>query len=432
MTEGRDAPTLAPEDGLMLLMVERGGGGMGEGKSGSGEKKRKRKEGEGGKKKGASSVSGGVGTEKSNGFLKPFSSKHVVFQDGTTARSDAETHGIGRVAFGAFSGKWFFEVEVVSTPNQDCVRIGCITDQGELNSALGDHPSGYGYHSNGTLTQGGEKIDSLSTYSAGDVIGCILDLGHLDVATGGGTEFFAGSSVTFLKNGVLQEGGFKNLLKGTYFAAVSLSSGAVIRLNPGPDFKFAPENQTPTAISHLVPVHLRNAPDEGQLKQKPRLKKAVAEGGDSQLHYNQCCHHCRAKPRPGLGVLRCSNHPCTRIFCLRCIRKYYSSHGDETALRNTSDSGKWICLCCTNSCVCKACQRVRFRKQENLVGGGGGGGGGKSHKGTKEKAQQGGPWAQGGGEVALETYDMEAAFGLATLFSMRNSQKPNQQSAFPK
>ena len=152
----------------------------------------------------------------------------------------------------------------------------------------------------------------LSSFSSGDVIGCVLDLGQLDVAVGGGAEFFAGSSFCFYKNGVLQEGGFKNLLKGMYYPAVSLSSGAVVRINSGPDFKFTPENATGTAISHLVPIHLRSSVEDG-LKQKPRLKKAVVEGSDSQMHYNQCCHHCRAKPRPGLGVLRCSNHPCTRF-----------------------------------------------------------------------------------------------------------------------
>ena len=115
---------------------------------------------------------------------------------------------------------------------------------------------------------------------------------------------------------------------------------------------------------------------------------------------------------------------------MRCIRKYYSNHGDETELLSQSDNGKWVCLCCTNECVCKACQRVRFRKQESLIGGG---------KTTKSKKESGGasqefvkgqqnslPWSQSPvEEVVLETYDMEAALGLATLFSIRNSQKPS-------
>ena len=110
----------------------------------------------------------------------------------------------------------------------------------------------------------------------------------------------------------MQEGGFKGLLKATYYPAVSVAHGGAVRINPGPDFKYVPEGVLALAICQLVPVHMRNSMDDGQLKQKPRMKKSVVEG-DSQSHYNQCCHHCRAKPRAGLGVLRCSYHSCTRF-----------------------------------------------------------------------------------------------------------------------
>jgi len=397
-----------------------------------GEKKRKKTEEEIKQKKRFIPATPAFGPEKSNAFLKPFSSKDIAFQDGTTAKNDSETHGVARVAFGAFSGKWFFEVEVISAhPTKESVRVGVTTGSGNLSSPLGHSKDGYGYNSDGRLSHGKSRCEPISPFSTGDVIGCAVDLGQLDFFSDSTVELESvpSSSLRFYKNGVLQDGGFKNLLKGTYYPAISVAHGGSVRINPGPDFKYVPDNLSAVAICQLVPVHLRSSVDDTQLKQKPRMKKSLADGGDPQSHYNQCCHHCRAKPRPGLGVLRCSYHSCTRIFCMRCIRKYYSNHGDEAELLSASETGKWVCLCCTNECVCKACQRVRFRKQESLLGGGATSTGGPTEKTPKGKGKDfvkgQMPWSQSPVEdVVLETYDMEAALGLATLFSIRNSQKP--------
>mmetsp|Transcript_20609 Transcript_20609/g.28454 ORF Transcript_20609/g.28454 Transcript_20609/m.28454 type:complete len:436 (-) Transcript_20609:108-1415(-) len=373
--------------------------------------------------------------ERLNGFLQPFSWNELSFRDCFFVHNQSPAnHGIARVAYGAFSGKWFFEVEVLA-PTQPTeaagvvspplsVSIGCTTGQGDLNCELGSNEYGYGYSSEGRLLHGKNSSTtglSVASFSHGDVIGCLIDFGSFDISPSGeSASAFTESSIVFYKNGVPLDGKFENLLKGTYYAAVSVAGGGV-RMNPGPNFRFPPADQS-MPISQLVPVHLRNSGEE-QHKPRPRVKRCI-EGETSQ--YNQCCHHCRAKPRPGLGVLHCSYNTCTRIFCLRCIRKYYSSHGTESELCALSKSSKWVCLCCQNSCICKACQRVRFRKEEATTVG-------KVKSSKKSPQLSAGELPVSWGapnpadDVPLTDYDMEAALGLAALFSLRNSSSPQMK-----
>ena len=94
------------------------------------------------------------------------------------------------------------------------------------------------------------------------------------------------------------------------------------------------------------------------------------------------------------------------------MRKYYRHCGDEADLCAVSGTGQWVCLCCKEECLCKACQKVKIRKAEKWR---------VSHveKGNFLRSPVGlsaeSAYVVGGWGDSITESDVEAAVGLATL-----------------
>jgi len=110
---------------------------------------------------------------------------------------------------GASSGKWYCEVQVLSTNN---ISIGIVPTSVSDTNVLGDLSTEYGYlATSGTKYSGGSASAYGSTYTNGDIIGVALDL---DAGT-----------LIFYKNGASQGTAFTGI-SGEYTFGFSDSSGS--------------------------------------------------------------------------------------------------------------------------------------------------------------------------------------------------------------
>lgn len=125
-----------------------------------------------------------------------------------------------------FNGKWFYEVEVVTS---GLIQIGWIdgyfqgsSDQGE---GVGDHSHSWSYDGNRQRRWNSGSSSYGEKWKAGDIIGCLLD--------------FTTNEMTFFRNGInlgVAYSGFKcsvsNKLSGL-MPGISLERGEIIRVNLG-------------------------------------------------------------------------------------------------------------------------------------------------------------------------------------------------------
>jgi hypothetical protein len=110
------------------------------------------------------------------------------------------------------SGKWYFEMQVISGGNYVAgVATGAATN---ASGQFGAYATGYGYVDNGTKVNNGTATAYGGTMSANDIIGVAFD------ADAG--------SLTFYKNGVSQGVAFSSMPSATYFPAMSCASSVMV------------------------------------------------------------------------------------------------------------------------------------------------------------------------------------------------------------
>ncbi|TMW60609.1 hypothetical protein Poli38472_000651 [Pythium oligandrum] len=135
-----------------------------------------------------------------------------------------------------FDGKWFYEVEVVSS---GLIQIGWIdnnfqgsSDQGE---GVGDHSHSWSYDGNRQRRWNSGSTSYGEKWKAGDVIGCLLDLESREM--------------TFYRNGINLGVAFTDLKcsvvdrQSGLMPGISLERGEIIRVNVGHrPFAYPPTN----------------------------------------------------------------------------------------------------------------------------------------------------------------------------------------------
>lgn len=133
-------------------------------------------------------------------------------------------------------GKWFYEVEVVSS---GLIQIGWIdnyfqgsSDQGE---GVGDHTHSWSYDGNRQRRWNSGSSSYGDKWKAGDVIGCLLDL--------------EASEMSFYRNGINLGVAFSDIksnpddYRSGFMPGISLERGEIIRVNLGHQpFAYPPTN----------------------------------------------------------------------------------------------------------------------------------------------------------------------------------------------
>lgn len=133
---------------------------------------------------------------------------------------------ISTTGLSLFHGKWFYEVEVVTS---GLIQIGWIdgyfqgsSDQGE---GVGDHSHSWSYDGNRQRRWNSGSSSYGEKWKAGDIIGCLLDL--------------TTSEMTFFRNGInlgVAYSGFKCSVsdkRSGLMPGISLERGEIIRVNLG-------------------------------------------------------------------------------------------------------------------------------------------------------------------------------------------------------
>jgi len=175
------------------------------------------------------------------------------------------THGVSR-------GTWYYEATIVEQPQGAHCRLGWGQELANLEAPIGYDKFGYCCRSRkGTVFNEGHGYSYLDGYTKGDILGCLIHLppdevpetlpptykdkplvkfkSHLyyeikdDVAgTLKDLKPLPGSYIEFYKNGKgVGRAAFKDIHRGTYYPALSLFRGIVVRANFGPKFQHAPE-----------------------------------------------------------------------------------------------------------------------------------------------------------------------------------------------
>lgn len=133
---------------------------------------------------------------------------------------------ISTVGVSLFHGKWFYEVEVVTS---GLIQIGWIdgyfqgsSDQGE---GVGDHGHSWSYDGNRQRRWNSGSSSYGEKWKAGDVIGCLLDLNACEM--------------TFFRNGINLGTAYSDIKcsisdkKSGMMPGISLERGEIIRVNLG-------------------------------------------------------------------------------------------------------------------------------------------------------------------------------------------------------
>jgi hypothetical protein len=181
------------------------------------------------------------------------------FSDGNLKLTFPAGYGTTRSTFAVSSGKWYWEIDVLSVTTNH--SIGILKDTGLLTTYLGGNSDGYGYvASNGSKYNGSGAVSYGSTYTAGDIIGVALDMN--------------GGSLTYYKNNTSQGVAFTGI-DGTFAPAISdvtsSSTGSISVSNFGQSgFTYTP----PAGFLALCTANL------------PEPSISPANGASPQDHFN--------------------------------------------------------------------------------------------------------------------------------------------------
>ncbi|GLD91660.1 hypothetical protein PINS_up000193 [Pythium insidiosum] len=143
---------------------------------------------------------------------------------------------VSTIGVSLFGGKWFYEVEVVTS---GLIQIGWIdsvfqgsSDQGE---GVGDHSHSWSYDGNRQRRWNSGSSSYGEKWKAGDVVGCLLDL--------------EAKEMTFFRNGISLGVAFTDLKcvpsepQSGLMPGISLERGEIIRVNLGHrPFAYPPTN----------------------------------------------------------------------------------------------------------------------------------------------------------------------------------------------
>ena len=171
----------------------------------------------------------------------------------------------------AYKGCYYYEVEVVSMPNNSACRIGWCQEFANNQAPLGYDSFGYSYRSRkGTRFHKSVGKSYGQGFTSGDTVGVMIELpgnqlvlpecykerplikfkNFLYYETKRNAKeqeskmkTLDGSKVTFFKNGQCQSTAFENIFRGHYFPAASLYKNCSITFNFGPTFKYPPSSE---------------------------------------------------------------------------------------------------------------------------------------------------------------------------------------------
>mmetsp|Transcript_33688 Transcript_33688/g.63441 ORF Transcript_33688/g.63441 Transcript_33688/m.63441 type:complete len:365 (+) Transcript_33688:105-1199(+) len=169
------------------------------------------------------------------------------------------THGVGE-------GSWYYEAKIVHLGPTGHCRAGWCTSKADTQAPVDQN--GYAYRDlEGCKVHKGLRESYAEPYAAGDTIGFYIHLPPTstvptepppkEVVEWKGVPYqveapevppkaLKGSLVAFSKNGKMQGVAYRDILEGSYFAAVSLytlpnpEKLAEVRFNFGPDFEYPP------------------------------------------------------------------------------------------------------------------------------------------------------------------------------------------------
>lgn len=172
---------------------------------------------------------------------------------------------LSTVGVALFKGKWFYEVEVVTS---GLIQIGWIdgyfqgsSDQGE---GVGDHAHSWSYDGNRQRRWNSGSSSYGEKWKAGDVIGCLLDL--------------TSSEMTFFRNGINLGVAYSEFKfnpsdkKSGLMPGISLERGEIIRVNLG----YQPFVYPPTTAADFDSVSRAIvSPASSALLKSPRTDGAV-------------------------------------------------------------------------------------------------------------------------------------------------------------
>ena len=160
----------------------------------------------------------------------------ITLSEGNLKTTSTATNNTSRGTIGMTSGKWYWEVQVVSGGNY-VVGIGTGTFSNST-SAFTAYAGGYGYVDNGNKQNNGTAVAYGGTMAAGDIIGVAFD------ATAG--------SLTFYKNNTSQGVAYTGLTNGPYFPAASCQSSVMVANFGQQPFSYTP----PTGFNALNTYNL--------------------------------------------------------------------------------------------------------------------------------------------------------------------------------
>ena len=160
----------------------------------------------------------------------------ITLSEGNLKTTSTATSNTSRGTIGMTSGKWYWEVQVVSGGNY-VVGIGTGTFSNST-SAFTAYAGGYGYVDNGNKQNNGTAVAYGGTMAAGDIIGVAFD------ATAG--------SLTFYKNNTSQGVAYTGLTNGPYFPAASCQSSVMVANFGQRPFTYTP----PTGFNALNTYNL--------------------------------------------------------------------------------------------------------------------------------------------------------------------------------
>lgn len=188
--------------------------------------------------------------------------QQMVIQADSLTVSNANGFAMARATHGFEFGSWYFEVEILQSPQAAHIRLGVAQILAEAQAPVGFDEYGYGYRDrDGRLLHCGRSEAYGEPFGPGDVIGVtmVLPASPSDVTTDDTTrierearfppkrlgaykvrqEILAGGHChfQFSVNGRPQGRAFPDPYRAKYYPAVSLYGGAACKLNFGPDFR---------------------------------------------------------------------------------------------------------------------------------------------------------------------------------------------------
>ncbi|KAK6141684.1 hypothetical protein DH2020_024577 [Rehmannia glutinosa] len=225
---------------------------------------------------------------------KVYKAEKVELSEDRLSASSTKGYRMVRATRGVTEGAWYFEIKVVHLGETGHTRLGWSTDKGDLQAPVGYDGNSFGYRDiDGSKVHKAlrEKYGD-EGYKEGDVLGFYINLpdggsyapnprrlvwhkGQRYVCAPDAKEdpqnlcrithyssitktlrcvvyeqnclWFAGSEISYFKNGICQGVAFTNLYGGCYYPAASMYTlpnqpACVVKFNFGPDFERFPED----------------------------------------------------------------------------------------------------------------------------------------------------------------------------------------------